>query len=114
MNQTIDREYARAVFNRQRAVFKESMQQFSAVQREIELLLVRGASDPEARRKVAGIEGEIQRSGVEWDLQQIRQAEGAFARLESDFSRRFSVEAPAAHEQLAITKTPAKKTRIFV
>lgn len=115
MNETIDRECARAVFNRQRATFKESMQQFYAMQREIDLLVGKAASDPEARRKVAKIEHEVPRSGVEHTLalQQILKTERAFARLEEGFSRRLCIELPATDEQIVMQKTPRKKLRVF-
>lgn len=115
MSETIDREHARAVFSRQRATFKQSMQQFYAMQHEITLLVSKAASDPEARRKVARIEGEVRRSGVEHDLalEQIQKAERDFARLEGDFSSRFSVEQPFAGEQVVMNKTSIRKPRVF-
>lgn len=115
MNETIDRECARAVFNRQRVTFKESMQQFYAMQRDIDLLVGKAASDPEARRKVARIEHEAPRSGVEHTLalQQILKTERAFARLEEDFSRQLRDEQPTTDEQMIMQKTSRKKLRAF-
>lgn len=115
MSETIDREYARAVFNRQRATFKQSMQQFYAMQREINLLLGKAASDPHARRKAARIESEVRCSGLEHDLalEQVHKAERNFAKLEADFSSRFSDEQPFTDEHVVMKKTGIKKPRVF-
>lgn len=116
MNETFDPGYAAAVFNRQRASFKATMQQFHALQREIDLLIGKSASDPEARRKVAQIKHDIQRSGAQRDmsLQQILKAENAFSGLEGDFAKRFAVGAPANSEQVDMKKKAIKKQRVFV
>lgn len=116
MNQTIDPGYATAVFNRQCASFKATMQQYHAVQREIDQLLSRSATDPQARRMVASVEQDIQRSGAQRavSMQQILKAESAFAKLEDDFSKRFAVATPAANDQVLMKKTAMKKHRSFV
>lgn len=116
MNETIDREYAAAVFNRQRAAFMGSMQQLHALQREIDLLVGKVSSDPQVRRKVTEIKGELEHSAAERDvsLQQIRKAERAFSRLEADFSRRFAEPAPATEPPAVMKKAPVKKPRVFV
>ncbi|NWD64113.1 hypothetical protein [Pseudomonas sp. IPO3774] len=116
MNENFDPGYAAAVFNRQRASFKATMQEFHALQREIDLLIGKSASDPEARRKVAKVKNDIQRSGAQRDmsLQQILKAENAFSGLEGDFAKRFPVGAPANREQVGVNKAAIKKHRIFV
>lgn len=116
MNETIDPGCAAAVFNRQCALFRATMQQFHAVQREIDLLMEKAASDPEARRKIAKVSRDIRRSGAQREVstQQILKAESAFSRLEGDFSKRFPTDAPAASKQIIVKKTVVKKQRVFV
>ncbi|QLL13455.1 hypothetical protein [Pseudomonas chlororaphis] len=115
MNETIDPRYAAAVFNRQRASFKATMQQFHALHREIDLLMGKAHSDPEARRKVANVEQDIRRSGAERErtMRQILKAENAFSKLEGDFSKRFPVEVSASSGQVAVKNTAMKKHRVF-